>query len=362
MSYGAHWSTFFEFLFWWNTNGPDFPPLVGTGSGGLLGFGEYSLAGGVGSGIDFEGNLGIRFTLAYWCDHCRTMGWDMSVLTVPEFQHVFRTDECPVIGRQFCDAFTGQESSLLVAFPGIATGNLEIVAGTQTWGIETNVYANIIDDPVIDAFRLDVSLGFRYLALQENLNIGSVTSFFRTPIPDEFAPFLGDTIQVYDSFLNRNQFYGPQLGLVYTVFGEVGDLEIRGKLAFGRTHQTNMINGTQLRTDISGQTTLTSGGLLAQPTNIGTHTKDMFTVVPELTSTMRLKLCDNLFVTLGGTFIFWNRTIRPGDNIDRNVDLNQLANFGTTGPIQSAVGRPGVTFNQSNYTIYGMNIGIEFKW
>lgn len=328
----------------------------------MIGEGAVSLVGGVGAGLNFEGQPGGRITIAYWWDDCQTYGWDTSFLFVPKFSLNYRTENCPFLGRQFCDAYTGVESSLLVAYPGIATGNITISAGTFSWGAETNFYANLMDDPIVDGYRVDFLVGFRYLELNENLNISSVTSFFRTGQTGLFVPFQGSSIQVFDAFANRNQFVGGQFGFVYTMFGEVGDLEIKGKLAFGSNHQTNLITGWQVRTDAGGGITESRGGLLALPTNIGRHKHNEFTIVPEMTATMRFRLCDNLFFRVGGTFIFWNRIIRPGDQIDRNVDLTQLPNFGTPGSQQASLGRPGVNFNQSEFAIYGLNLGLEFRW
>jgi hypothetical protein len=361
---GGRWHATWEFLYWWNTNGADLPPMAGTGFGGFVGVGEVSLAGGVGAGLDFRGNPGGRLTWGYWCGdgECDTYGWDVIFFTVPETGLTLRTEHAPAAGRNFKDARTGAESSLLIAFPGVATGNLTIDATTHTWGTDLNVLANLINDPVVDGYRLDLHLGLRYLELLETLRLASVTGFFREDLPPEFESFTGDTIQVYDNFLNRNQFFGPQVGVIFTLYGEVGDLELRGKVACGTTHQTNVINGFQIRNDDDGRETISSGGLLALPSNIGKHTKEYFTIVPEMTATLRKRVCDNLYFTVGGTFIFWNRVIRPGDQIDRVVDLNQLPNFGTPGPLLSGVARPGVNFNQSYYTIYGLTIGAQFVW
>src|SRR5262249_30981496 len=84
LGYGGRWSVDYQFLYWWNKNGRDLPPLVGGGEGGLAGTGKVALAGGVGASLDFQGNPGGRLTLAYWCDDCRTYGWDTSFLFVPK--------------------------------------------------------------------------------------------------------------------------------------------------------------------------------------------------------------------------------------------------------------------------------------
>ena len=61
------------------------------------------------------------------------------------------------------------------------------------------------------------------------------------------------------------------------------DLDARGSIAFGNTHQELDIDGSQVRTRPGQLPTTYQGGLLAVGPNLGHFTRDLFSVVPEAT-------------------------------------------------------------------------------
>ena len=104
-----------------------------------------------------------------------------------------------------------------MAFPGVPPVISNIYAGSQTYGVETNILANLVDDPIVESYRMDLFVGFRYIELLETLRIASVTSFFRENQPG-FESFAGDTIQVYDSFGPQSVLRGPDRRALYAVW------------------------------------------------------------------------------------------------------------------------------------------------
>ena len=85
------------------------------------------------------------------------------------------------------------------------------------------------------------------------------------------------TIQVLDQFHAQDDFNGGELGIAIERRLCRWSLESNLKLALGNTHSHIDINGST--TTAAG---VSSGGLLALPSNMGVHNADQFSVIPEL--------------------------------------------------------------------------------
>ena len=116
-----------------------------------------------------------------------------------------------------------------------------------------------------------------------------------------------------------------------------------------------MISGQSVTTPAAGNALTTQGGLLTQPSNMGTFEDNRFTVIPEFTATASYALTYNLDVSIGYTFLYVNHVARPGSSIDRSVNLTQ----------QTALDgelRPLFTGNDSDYLLQGINFGLNFRY
>ena len=121
-------------------------------------------------------------------------------------------------------------------------------------------------------------------------------------------------------------------------------------MALGVTHQTLDIDGTQQRTRPGEGTETFRGGLLAAGPNLGHFTDNRFSVVPEGTLNVGYRVTPGVKVYLGYNFLYWSNVIRPGDQIDRTVDVDLRAQpageragqrAGPPRPAVQAVGRMG---------------------
>ena len=107
------------------------------------------------------------------------------------------------------------------------------------------------------------------------------------------------------------------------------------------------------------------GGLLATGPNLGNFSQTAFSVVPEVTLNVGYQLTPTLRAYVGYNFLYWTNVIRPGDQIDRVVDLSfvpnsQLAN-GQPVPF-SGVARPRAAFSESDLWVQGVQFGAELRW
>src|SRR5262249_41491698 len=137
-------------------------------------------------------------------------------------------------------------------------------------------------------------------------------------------------------------------------------VNLRGKVALGDNHETVNIVGGQTVTAPGGAVSQFRGGLLALPSNMGHFTRDHFAVVPEAGCTVGIQLTDGLRAYVGYTFLYWNNVLRPGDQIDRVLDVNQIPNF-MPGPPTTQV-RPLVPFRQTEFWAQGLNFGLEWRY
>jgi hypothetical protein len=104
-----------------------------------------------------------------------------------------------------------------------------------------------------------------------------------------------------------------------------------------------------------------TGGLLAAGPNIGSFNSNRFSVVPEATLNVGYSVTPGLKLYAGYNVLFWSNVVRPGDAIDRVVDVTFVPNP-PPGIAASGTNRPQPQFQQSNLWVNGIQIGAEFRW
>jgi len=66
-------------------------------------------------------------------------------------------------------------------------------------------------------------------------------------------------------------------------------------------------------------------------------------------------------VFTGYTFLDWSDVARPGDQIDRGVDVNGVPASRTFG-VPAVPARPAFAFHGSDFWAQGVNFGLEFRY
>jgi Putative beta barrel porin-7 (BBP7) len=343
-----------EYLLWWIKN-DQAPPLVTTGPASF----PVGFLGNPGTVVLDDGTLdkgtfsGARFYAGMWLNDCHTCGIEGSYFFLGQ-RGTNQTFNGPVLARPFFNQNTGTEFSEFAAFPGIATGQIAISSPSRLEGGDINFIKNCCCGC---NYRFDVFGGFRYLELDESLNIAETSVFSPTSFD-----LPGATDFNVDNFRTQNRFYGGQLGAD-------GELR-RGKLfldawalvALGSNHEVLDIAGSQTVISPTGAVSVFKGGLLAEPSNIGHFTRDQFAVSPEVDLRVGYQVTRWLRASVGYTFLYINNVIRPGEQIDRVIDANQIPNFGATFPPVSGPAHPVVLFNNSDFWAQGIDFGLEIRW
>jgi hypothetical protein len=342
-----------EYLLWWIKNSHT-PPLVTTGPAGSAGVigapGTVVLFGG---SLENEERSGGRFTAGYWFDNCQTLALETSVFFLANRNENFSANSgvYPLLARPFFNLNTGSEFSEITTSPGLGTGSIGVNTYSRLWGAEANLRYNICDNC---RWRFDVLGGFRYLNLREGINIQE------NIMADAAAgAFAGDTILVNDDFNTRNQFYGGQIGTRLGWTWNRWSIDWLAKVALGDTHQVVNIQGNQLITTPAGATSFFNGGLLALGSNSGSFSRDHFTVVPETDLILGFRVTNHMKLLVGYSFLYWSDVARPGNQIDRVIDVTKIPNSGLTVPPTGA-NRPAPLLKGTDFWAQGLSFGIEF--
>jgi hypothetical protein len=342
------------YLLWWVKDGPLRFPLVTTGNptlGGLTGAlgqpGTAVLFGG--NGLDYGAASGLRVNAGVWFGECQRRGLEFGALFLTtqktDFFAATNSAGVPPLYIPAFNAVTGAEGRLVVGDPALAfAGNVGVNSESRLWGFEVNGSRRLASG------WLDCRLlaGFRYLSLDEELTITNTSADL----------LLGDVVTLRDRFATENQFYAGQIGARVGVERGYWTAGLTAKMAFGWTHEVVDVAGSAAQLgSLAGPL---PGGFFAQATNTGRRSRDEFAFVPEVNFRVSCRLLECLCVFAGYDFLYWSRVARPGDQIDRVLNLTQSPVLGTgtlAGPA-----RPAPLINSTGYIAHGLSFGLELRY
>lgn len=353
-----------EYLLWSIKDGVA-PALITTGPAalppaqqGVIGVpGTAVLANGT---LDHEMFSGGRFTLGWWFDPCKQCAVEgrFFFLGRRSAQQFADGNSFPVVARPFFAQNFNIEAAELASSPTINLGRVDVIAPSQLWGAELNLRKNCVENCWA---RWDVFTGFRYIGLKEGLTVGeTITTLGNIGTLAPLVP--GSQVFVYDSFQTRNDFYGGQIGTEVEFRAGSWFTNLRGSIAFGQVRQTVTVAGSQNVVPPVGPSQQFVGGLLALPSNIGEYSRNRFAVAPEVGLNVGYQFTEHCRAFVGYNFLYISNVVRPGDQVDRVLDLNQIPN--TLGPFPPVAGRsrPLMPFQSSDFWAHGVNFGLECRW
>jgi hypothetical protein len=341
-----------EYLFWWTKNGR-LPPLVTTGpatSAGVLGLpGTRTLLGG--ADLDTEEQSGGRFSYGFWLTDFHKVGLEFTYFFLGSrgVDSTVASAGDTLLGRPFVDTFTGQANSLVAAIPGVSSGHIQVVGSSRLQGADLNVLARLCCGT---NYRLDLLLGFRWMELNDGLGVNQESQSLADP--------LSRTL-INDQFDTQNRYYGGQIGLRTEYYWGRAAVSLAGKVALGSTREAINIRGATVIETSFTTPALINSGLLAEPSNIGGFDRNTFAVVPEVGVNLTYQVTQHVRAFAGYNFLYWSKVVRPGDQVDTTINLNQ---FGTNPPFNplAGVARPAVPFKETDFWAHGANVGLEIRF
>jgi len=356
---GDHFRLSAEYLMWW-TSGFHAPPLVTTGpatSDGIIGQpGVSTLAGGGRVSPTFQS--GARFGFDWFFGPRQVWGLDghFFFLNNNTTNQTFTSDQYPTLARPFFNLNQSIPFSEIVASPGLITGGVNIQTSTSLIGGDINLRRKLYQDC---SWCIDVFGGYRYLNLSEKLSILEASTIVPGAALPSTIPANLVGASAFDQFKTTNQFNGGQIGANFECTKARWVLSFRPSIALGETHSTLDIIGGQTLVYTTGTTSM-PGGLLALNSNIGHYEKNTFAAVPEATFNLGYNLTDHCRVFVGYNFLYWSSVMRPGAQINPNLDVNRIPGFPATNTISTVA--PGVPLKDQGFFAQGVNFGFMFRW
>lgn len=336
-----------EYLSWYN-KGISLPALVTTSpqvtpqaTAGVLP-GATVVFGG--NDIDDERKTAGRLTVGWWSDEAHTLAVVGKLYGVEGGAVRFGQASAgnPILARPFfnVDPLVNAEDALLIAYPGLANGSINVTAANDILG--TDIYFRSLVDHG-HSYRLDVIGGWQYNRIDSDLDISSRHTQGAT------------TFVFNDIFQVENEFNAGTLGLYTEVYHKYLTFSALGKIGIGAMNQQVLVTGTNAV--IAGGTVTTAGGLLTQPTNIGLRERDVLAFSPEVNFKLNCAITDQISMSVGYTFLYWTRVSFAGDQIDRVVNGTQLNGGAPVGP-----GRPLPLFNDTDFWVQSIDLGVNFNY
>ncbi|TWT65517.1 BBP7 family outer membrane beta-barrel protein [Crateriforma conspicua] len=351
-----------EYLYW-RPEGMHTPALATTSStgtpqneAGILGFPNTTVLFG-GRKINDDTQGGFRLRGGMWWTPAANLGiqWEYFDLAEQGDGFARSASGTTILARPFFDTTNDRETAQLIAFPNLVEGQLRIATHSKLRSFSLSARGGIC--PRCDGLcacgpsdRMDWIVGYRCLKLNDAIRFEENLNSLVTATPG--------TIALNESFESSNKFDGIQLGFVRRVHYRNVWGETLMRVSVGRNEQTVQISGTSDLTEF-GVTESFTGGLLAQRSNIGTHSRDEFVMIPELGFTLGFRVTDWLDATLGYTVLYFPNVVRAGDHIDTDVNPNLIPE--ETVPLTGSL-RPQFYFNETDYFAHGLSIGGEIRF
>jgi hypothetical protein len=351
-----------DYLLWWPRK-REVPALI------TLGNVQDPVPGAFGSpgtrkvvgpgGVDLSSQSGVRLSTIYWLDQEHTWGVDATGIWLPDASErrliagFGDPASLAVLARPFFNVNANAQDADPISVPGVQAGALVVSMPRRLWSADANLrYSECTDLGPIT--RLTFLWGGRIMGLDEKLLFGEAL----IDLPDvngvggNFTTLRGD-------FITRNLFYGGQLG--WETETRVGPMVVTltGKVAGGVTWQDIQIGGATLVMLPDGtQVFDPRRALLVQPTNIGRFSRHRFGLVPEVGVNIAWDFNEHFRVSVGYDLVYWTRVVRPGDQIDTQVNVGAIGDPGQFGSSP----HPLVPFNTTGFWVQGLTAGLVVSY
>lgn len=295
--------------------------------------------------------VGGRLTLGLWFDECETIGLGTRLYSLGESNATFAADSDTygILARPFLNWTLGQPDADVVAYPTFSTGAIAVNNSLRVGGGDIFLRRMLFAD---DCRRLDLIGGYQFAKIDSDLQINSS----RRSIRQEGSIPFGTVVQLYDLFDTSNRYSAGELGFIGEYDRGSITWNLLAKVGLGTMQKTTRISGGTTTAVPGLPVTTTNQGLLALGTNIGTYEENVFTVSPEFQLSAAYHLNDNLDLTIGYSFLYWNHVAQPGQQIDEVLNTSQLG-----GPLVGDA-RPTFLNQDSNFFVQGLSVGVQWIW
>lgn len=360
------------------------PPTTALLDAGVLGLPSTTILFG-GDGLEDNPQPGVRGEVGFWLDQGGRTGVGASYTGLQDESIGFSasSDGSTIIARPFFNTLLGAEGSQTVAFPGRSSGTVNVQSGNEVYNVEvffrqqiglwpgqppvlfladslamrlrsmfgfpgTQMASSYENQALAGAqmTRLDLIAGYQFSHIGDSLSISNNL----VSLDPAFLGQIGTTLDAFDRFNARNNFHGATIGLKSISSYGRWSLTMLGKVGLGSVQQVVTIDGQTVITLPAGPSAEFAGGLLTQPSNIGSYSRDHFAVAPEAQIMLNYNLTPRLNVGVGYDFLYWNRVAFAGDQVDRRVDVTQT------------LSDPSFTFREGDFFVHAVTFRAQLNY
>jgi hypothetical protein len=367
----SRWYASAEGLRWWFKGSPVPVPLLTTTSDPtarpLAAFNEPGTTVLLGDQDLGGGHWGGRFTLGGWLDDRRQIAAEGSYFVLGNHTTTRTATSTgqpgsPILAVPFIDADAMTENTFVLAAPGSFAGGAALSLSSRLQGADLLCAATACEG---SRCHVQILAGFRYLDLVENLTYATAS----TGLSGSNTDLVLNTV---DQFNMRNQFYGFQFGARADY--RIGRLAVcaSASVALGDMSQTGEFNGLTVTNFFNGPAggrftgvptqVLPGAGTFVQPSNFGSVDRNQIAVAPEVSVQIGYQLTQRVRLFAGYDFLYLSNVLRPGNQIDREINVGQTVQGAVAGTAAAPGARPAVSLIGSDFWAQGVNLGLEFRY
>jgi hypothetical protein len=342
-----------EALAWWFSNSPTPTPII---ADDVFGPSDTRILLG-GGDVDTGTHGAVRVKASYAPD--ARFGVEGNFLYVDRRSKSAGVQSSGAAGSTdlllpFFDVTDNRENVTEISFSPVYGGSAQVELESRLMGAELNATWAA---PSAAPWRVKWLAGFRFMQLEEKYTITTSSSFIPPLTPDIWI--------TTDRFETTNDFYGAQVGADARYEADRWFASGSVKVGLGAMVQKVDISGGLVTDDfsIAGPPQAFAGGYFALPTNIGSRTRTTFAVVPEVQLSVGYRITPSTSLYLSYSFLYASDVVRPGNQIDRNINPTQSVSY-TGEPPAALVGpaRPSSRFDRSDFWAQGVGVGIEVRF
>jgi len=283
---------------------------------------------------------GLRPTVDYWFDDCRSLGIEGSGFFLERDSTHFKagSDGSKLLALPYYTA-DGSPASYIVAGPaptGPRTGGFVGYSRIELFGEEANLVAPLVE---AEGVRLEALGGVRFLQMRDRTDL-TATGW---ALPQQTTLF-----GLEDHYRADNEYYGGQVGLRGELTRGGWFANLRGLVGLGGNAEQVRAYGYSLY-QTPTERLVTPTGLTVQASNTGTFDRTALNLVSEVGFNVGYRFTSHVQVFAGYTFLLWDSPLRSGDQIDLVVNTNPGA-------------APAIPFKSDLFWAQGLNAGVEFSW
>jgi hypothetical protein len=342
-----------EVLVWWYKSSPTPVPVITDGLYGEPGT-KVLLGGG---DQNTNPNTGFRLTAGYAID--ARWGIDGNFFYIPSRSTSRRvassgTAESTDLLLPFFDVTRNRENVTEVSFSPVYNGSATEELSNKLMGAELNATSPFA---ATSPWNITWLAGLRWMQLKETYTVTTSSSYIPPEVPDIW--------NTTDRFGATNNFYGVQFGAKARYDSDRWFATGVFKLGLGAMAQSVDIGGSLATDDFTdnGSVQTFSGGYFALPTNIGSHSRTVFAVLPELLLNVGYRIAPTASIFLGYSFLYTNSVARPGNQMNRNINPTQSVSYVGEPPVSlQGPAQPTFGFNSSSFWAQGVTAGIGIRF